>query len=313
MESIFFNIYGRLRSGWRASFFLFAFVFFVTGWTILGEIITSISSLGINSSSPLFWGMSLGALLFIVTILSWLCGKLFEGLPVKAFGWSIYRGWFRDFVLGSVCGILTITVACAICLLTGSITLAPNAFAGTTAIMLTLLVSAVIFILGAAFEEALYRGYIMQTFSRAHIAWLAIILTSVFFALGHAANPNASTMGLVNTVLAGLWFSAAYLKTRSLWFPFTAHFFWNWFQGPIFGVPVSGITNIITAPVMTYTDAGPEWLTGGKYGIEGGIACTIAIALSTIVVWFMPLKVDEEMMALTSKENPAGNYPAGLE
>jgi hypothetical protein len=131
---------------------------------------------------------------------------------------------------------------------------------------------------------------------------VAIVITSLFFASAHLANPNTSILALTNTVLAGVWFSAAYLKTRSLWLPFAAHFAWNWFQGAIFGIPVSGITRVTTAPLLVQIDSGPAWLTGGSYGIEGGIACTAALLLSTALIYFLPiLKADEKMMALTSE------------
>ena len=51
------------------------------------------------------------------------------------------------------------------------------------------------------------------------------------------------------------------------------------------GVPVSGINRIAPAPVLHAFNAGPDWLTGGAYGIEGGAACTIALLVSTVVVW----------------------------
>jgi hypothetical protein len=117
--------------------------------------------------------------------------------------------------------------------------------------MQSLLISLAVFIVGAAFEEALFRGYLLQTFARADLAWLAIALTSLFFAVGHLGNANATHLSTVNTALAGVWFSVAYLKTRALWFPFSLHLMWNWFQGAIFGIEVSGITSLTAAPIPT--------------------------------------------------------------
>lgn len=299
MESILINKYGRMRSGWRAVLFLFAFIFFVTGWQILGHILTTVSTLGINRNGLLFSAMSWSVLLLIAVVLSWVCGKLLEGLPIKTLGWALYKGWWRDLALGAVVGVATLGLACLICYAAGGVSFSLNDSAGTTAIGLTLFYSGTIFFLGAAFEETLYRGYLLQTFARANLAWLAIILTSAFFAWAHMSNPSFNAIAMINTLLAGLWFAAAYLRTRSLWLPFSAHFFWNWFQGAFFGIPVSGITSFTTAPVLVYSTSGPEWLTGGGYGIEGGLACTVAILISTILIWFVPgLKADEEMLAL---------------
>jgi membrane protease YdiL (CAAX protease family) len=305
MNNVFLNNYGRLRSGWRASVFVFVFIFFFTGWGILADILTSITKLGINPGGLFFWSVSLVFNIFLATVLGWLCGKVFEGLPLKALGWAFYRGWLRDLSLGFVIGAITLIFSCLVCVVFGGMSFAMNSSAGTSAIGITLAVSAVVFILGAAAEEVMFRGYLMQTFTRAGLAWAAIIFTSLIFASGHIANPNFNALAMINTVLAGLWFSAAYLKTRSLWLPFTAHFAWNWFQGAIFGIPVSGITKVTTAPLLIQSDAGPAWLTGGSYGIEGGVACAVALLISTILIYFLPLlKADPEMVKLTSQENP---------
>jgi hypothetical protein len=127
----------------------------------------------------------------------------------------------------------------------------------------------------------------------------------MFFAFAHFNNPSANWVSVTNTALAGIWFGVAYLKTRNLWFPFGIHFVWNWLQGAVFGIPVSGITEITTAPMLQQTEKGSEFLTGGGYGVEGGFACTIALIVSTASIYFLPLlKPTEEMLALTDQENP---------
>jgi hypothetical protein len=137
------------------------------------------------------------------------------------------------------------------------------------------------------------------------LAWLAIVLTSLFFAAGHLTNPSANYIAILNTVLAGIWFSVAYLKTRTLWLAFGLHLAWNWVQGAILGLPVSGITEITTAPAFLPTNTGSTILTGGDYGIEGGIACTIAVIISILLIWFLPIfKPTEEMLNLSDNENP---------
>jgi len=82
-----------------------------------------------------------------------------------------------------------------------------------------------------------------------------------------------------------VWLAIAYLRTRSLWLPFGLHWSWNWTQASLLGLPVSGINRVAPTPVLHAFNAGPDWLTGGAYGIEGGAACTIALLASTLVVW----------------------------
>ncbi len=170
----------------------------------------------------------------------------------------------------------------------------------------TLIFSAALFILAALAEEALFRGYPLQTTARARLAWLGVFLTSVPFAAAHLRNPNvAAGFTFINTALAGVWLAVAYLRTRSLWFPLGVHWAWNWALGSLFGLPVSGITDLAPHPLLRGTDLGPAWLTGGSYGIEGGLACTITLALSTLFIWRTRLvSADPEMKTLTSQENP---------
>jgi membrane protease YdiL (CAAX protease family) len=74
-----------------------------------------------------------------------------------------------------------------------------NETAGSTAIIITFCTSFIIFAFGAAFEEVLMRGYIFQTFVRANLIWVAIILTSFLFASGHLGNPNSAALPFINT------------------------------------------------------------------------------------------------------------------
>jgi hypothetical protein len=138
------------------------------------------------------------------------------------------------------------------------------------------------------------------------MAWLAIFLTSVPFAAVHLRNPNvAAGFTFINTALAGVWLAVAYLRTRSWWFPLGVHWAWNWALGSLFGLPVSGINDLAPHPLLRGTDLGPAWLTGGSYGIEGGLACTITLVVSTLFIWRTRLvSATPEMKRLTSQENP---------
>ena len=303
ITEIFINRYGRLRSGWRFLIFLLSFLFL---GGLIGSIIKLIlakQGLNYDFGTALFISVNSFVSFIIVVLLGWLCGKYLENLPFRALGAWFTKNWLKDLVLGFLLGAMTLGLAVSIAIAFGGLRFDFNQAQESLPVMQTLDVSLVVFIFGAAFEEAFFRGYILQTFARARLAWLAIVLTSMFFAVGHLGNANATYLSTVNTALAGIWFSAAYLKTRTLWLPFGLHLMWNWFQGAIFGIEVSGITSLTTAPLLREIDSGPVWLTGESYGIEGGIACTVALIVSTLVIWFLPIfKPTEEMLALTNEE-----------
>lgn len=303
-----FNQFGRIRSGWRVLIFLLVFVLVSTFFGALINLLFFNSAFGLNTGNLSRFVFPNVVLLIVSIFVGWLCGKILENLPFRALGCWITKNCLKDFLFGLILGALSILFATLTAIIFGGMRIELNRTSDATAILTTLGVSLAVFTLGAAAEEAFFRGYILQTFSRAKLAWFAIALTSLFFASGHLGNPNSNYISTVNTVLAGIWFSLAFLKTRSLWLAFGLHLIWNWMQGAVLGIPVSGITELTTAPLFQMTDSGKAVLTGGNYGIEGGIACTIAIILSGILIWFLPmLKPSAEMLALTSEEIPVNH------
>lgn len=306
MKEVFFNRLGRIRSGWRALIFLLSFAFVSGIFGAVVELILSNSPIGFNKGELSRFVIPNFILLAVSIFIGWLCGKFLENLPFRALGCSFAKNWSKDLLLGLTLGTVSIYLAVFIAIVFGGMMLQPNRTSGNSAILLTLSISLAVFTLGAAAEEAFFRGYLLQTFARARLAWFAFALTSLFFASGHLGNPNANYISTINTVLAGVWFSIAYLKTRNLWLAFGLHLMWNWMQGAIFGIPVSGIKELTTEPLLQVTNSGSTVLNGGDYGIEGGIACTIALVGSSVLIWFLPmLKPTEEMSALTSREIPA--------
>jgi hypothetical protein len=230
-------------------------------------------------------------------------------LSAASLGWALHTGWWKDLLIGSGIGILTVSLAA---LLAGAIGGYKFEFTSNiSGAIPSSLISLGLLVLAAAGEEGLFRGYGLQTLTRANLAWLGILLTSVPFALVHLKNPNVSFwFTFSNTALAGIWLGLAYLKTRSLWLPLGLHWSWNWAMGALFGIPVSGITTLAPEPLMHVRYSGPAWLNGGAYGLEGGLACTIAVAISCLVVWRVRfLRPSEEMLDASPEErNPSGDW-----
>jgi membrane protease YdiL (CAAX protease family) len=259
------------------------------------------------------WGFLIQEFILLVSAIGvgYACQKMFEDLPPKALGWTRHPRWLRDWLIGSLFGAATLILAALVATAFGGFKFALSGAHAFPAVGVTLFLSLLIFIFAAASEEALFRGYPLQTLTRAQLIWLGIAITSLLFALVHQGNPNQDTskiirlMAFINTALAGVWLAVAYLRTRSLWLPLGLHWAWNWMMAAVLGLPVSGITEMTPNPLLRANDLGPAWLTGGAYGIEGGAACTVAILLSTIFIWRTKwLSATEEMLELTSHEIP---------
>lgn len=306
---IFLNRHGRLRSGWRLAIFCAAY------FANLGALYATIGAMFVlfNVSNPnarlsgtLGYLLQSFMLFSTALVIGWACGRLFEDLPLRALGWARHRGWLRDLLLGTLVGVVSLLVAALIVTVFRGFQFSIAPTVSSVAFVKTFFGSAVIFILAAAAEEMLFRGYPLQTMMRALPFLVAVIPSSVLFAYVHLDNPNVAWgFTFINTTLAGFWLAVAYLRTRSLWFPLGLHWAWNWAMGALLGLPVSGITSLTRAPLFRATDNGPAWLTGGAYGIEGGAACTVALIISTIFIWKTRLlKADEELKQFTDAEVP---------
>ena len=135
--------------------------------------------------------------------------------------------------------------------------------------------------------------------------WWAVGVVSVFYGLLHLINPGANAWGIANTVLIGILFTAAYLRTRALWLPWGIHFGWNITLGLLFGMPVSGLR---VFNLWIYTQAyGAKWLTGDFYGIEAAATGTAAILIGLLVVWKLPVTKLPQPIAQAASEPPVAS------
>lgn len=309
LRKFFINDVGRLRSGWRLILFVCVFIAIIF---LVGLCLRVAYAVVHPFLPPVPHGAFIANVIYRLTLVfsallaGYFCTRLLEGLPWRALGLTFHSGWFRDLLLGSALGIASLALAAVIATAGGGLRFTISGSGMLLLVGKSLASSAVLFIVAALAEEAMFRGYPLQTLSRAGLIWLGVFLTSVPFASAHLWNPNVvAGVTFANTALAGVWLAVAYLRTRSLWFPLGVHWAWNWALGSLCGLPVSGLT-LSSHPLLQGKDLGPAWLTGGSYGIEGGVACTIAMLLSTLFIWRTNLvSPTPEMKKLTSEENPA--------
>jgi len=137
--------------------------------------------------------------------------------------------------------------------------------------------STIFFLPAAFFEELFMRGYVFTVLRRAAGWKLALIVTSIVFGLLHADNPNPDPEAILAVIVAGFFLGAILLATRSLYAAGAAHFAWNWVMAGALHIAVSGLPS--NDPDYRVVDSGPDWLTGGQWGPEGGLAAVVAMFL----------------------------------
>ncbi|MES2135604.1 MAG: CPBP family intramembrane glutamic endopeptidase [Pseudomonadota bacterium] len=136
-------------------------------------------------------------------------------------------------------------------------------------------------------EEMLFRGVLFRWIEEFGGSWAALAVTSALFGAAHLTNPNASWVAAVGIAFeAGVMLGAAYMLTRSLWLPMGLHAAWNFTQGEVFGVPVSGTE--VHGLLVARLD-GPPLLTGNGFGLEASL---IAIVVATLFgLWLLRLAI----------------------
>jgi uncharacterized protein len=311
IPDIFFNDAGRLRSVWRLAVFAVAYLVAFTA-LLLAVNFAAAFALSPEAHDWLLaesnWAFVIQSFIYFLpaALAGWFCAYALEDLPWRALGWALHAGWARDLLKGLLVGAASLGLAAAVGAALGGIRFSPPAQFNASGVARTFVTSGFIFMLGAAAEEMSFRGYALQTPLRSWPLLPSLVPVSVFFALVHLDNPNvAPGFTFANTTLAGVLLAVAYWRTRSLWFPFGLHWGWNWVQGAVLGSPVSGITQITPDPLLRFADTGPAWIGGGAYGLEGGAACTLAIAVSILFVWRTRLvSATEEMRQYTDGEIP---------
>lgn len=144
----------------------------------------------------------------------------------------------------------------------------------------------VIFIFVGWSEELLSRGYHLQTITSGTNLFWGVIISSAVFGLLHIFNPNATWISAAGIFLAGIFFAYAYILTKQLWLPMGLHLGWNFFEGVVFGFPVSGLDIYALTRI---TVQGPELWTGGPFGPEAGLIVLPALILGAILIYFYTL------------------------
>ncbi len=152
--------------------------------------------------------------------------------------------------------------------------------------------------IGSGFtEELIARGLIFRLVEQWLGSWVALAVSAGLFGAAHLANPHASLLAATCIAIeAGVMLGAMYMLTRRLWAAIGLHAAWNFAQGGIYGIPVSGLA---TAGLLQEQPSGSALLTGGAFGAEAslpalvlatgfGVALLAACVTHDRVVPFLP-------------------------
>jgi hypothetical protein len=247
------------------------------------------------TQNPILLMISTLALTPAMTLSVWLSGRFLDRRRFADFGFSLDGKWWADFGFGLFLGGFLMLVIFLIELAAGWVKVT-DTFATrnpATGFLPAILMPLVTFLAVGYHEELFSRGYQLQNVAegfkqlgpRVAIA-IATILSSAVFGILHATNPNADLFSTLNITLAGVFLSTGYLLTGELAIPIGLHITWNFFQGNVFGFPVSGV-DFRTATFIATEEIGPDLWTGGTFGPEAGLLGLVGIVLGIVltILW----------------------------
>lgn len=192
----------------------------------------------------------------------------------------------KKYLNGFVKGILMIAIGTLILYILGMMTIDYRnpKVKGLSALWGILIVLIGWMIQGAA-EEIMLRGWMMPVIGSRYNVPLAIFVSSSIFSALHLFNDNISILSIINLVLFGVFASFYFIKEGTLWGICALHSSWNWAQGNIFGYEVSGIVPKGGILIDFNPAKGYDLFTGGPFGFEGGVICSVILLCGIIILY----------------------------
>lgn len=273
------------------------FTYFILGWIIYivgalidlysQDVIVSFFKTGSNDTRNLvsFVTMLFGFIytaLMVIIIVKYIEHRKLSSLGLQSIGKSVKAGLF-----GAIAGIFSVILIMINLYLMGCVGLSnsPTQTLGINAFIPIILVFFGFIVQGGT-EELVSRGWLLNVVSARYGGVMGIIISTLYFASTHLFNAGFNFIVVINIVLFSLLLCMIVNWTGNLWYAIGFHGAWNFAIGNIFGLDVSGNKDRVGS-LFEFTVSGPSFLTGGKFGIEGGIPTTFILGLLLIIIFFV--------------------------
>jgi uncharacterized protein len=272
----------RLRAGWRLAIQTILMLALMVILGIPAEIIASLAPQ--NSSDALFIILNVGVELVAFAGSIYLARRFLDRRSFGSLGFKLDRRVLPDLLAGIAITFVMMGLIYVAMRSLGWIRF--NGFAWQSdplpVVLGQLVLFFVLFTVVGWQEELLFRGYQLQTIASGMNLFWGVILSSAIFGALHLTNPNATWVSAAGIFFAGLFLAQGYLRTGQLWLSIGLHIGWNFFEGVVFGFPVSGIASY---QLLRITASGPERWTGGAFGPEAGLIVLPALAVGAGLIY----------------------------
>jgi membrane protease YdiL (CAAX protease family) len=284
MQMIKFNTTEKIFSIWwlRCLLFIAGATLISLSFTIFEQVILSVvlgmkkfhnsdMMIYINLAVDFFELLSIIALSFILDIFR-------PGSKVFSFGLMITNKTSKDILLGLIISLLSMIIVLLVGVVFNSAVIVGSECGFSRFLTMTLFI-----LISAISEELIFRGIVFQAIYEKFGTLTAILISCMFFALGHIFNPNLGWISMLNLVIGGVLMGFMYIQTKSLWLVISFHFSWNWFQAIFLGSPISGKSFGMSLLSINFYNL-PKIIFGGAFGVEGGLLATILLIYITYFI-----------------------------
>jgi len=249
-----------------------------------------------DPASPTSLFLAIRVVLLSVAVCSvWLSARLLDKRLLRGLGLRVGREWWLDLGFGLFVGALLMSGIFLVQLGAGwiAVTGAFETVREDAPFFPIILAPLAGWIFLGLHEELVFRGYQLTNmaeglnfarFGARGAIVLALVLSSALFGMVHIWNPYASVLGTINlTLWGGLLLGLGYVLTGRLALPIGLHIAWNFFEGNVFGFPVSG-WGTLGGTLVSVEQRGPSLFTGGAFGPEAGVLTIAASLVGSLMI-----------------------------
>jgi membrane protease YdiL (CAAX protease family) len=270
-----------MKKVWAA---VWRILLFLVGWAALASalVVPVLSKYGPHGGA-----LRPGLRLYVetvsmITILfaAWLMVRFADRRPFLSLGFGS-EGAVRDSLIGLATGLAMMAACAAVLLASGWASWSASGSFAASSLAIVILAM----LLNTVTQEVLVRGYVQQTIQLRFGRLIGVIVSAVIFLAMHLGAIRGQLLPALSLFAAGVLLGTCYAVTGKLWLPIALHFGWNVLQGPVLGEAVSG--QALDAGNQLLKIAGPTIMTGGKFGVEGGLIAIVITMLGTPLILFL--------------------------
>ena len=227
---------------------------------------------------------------FFMSLLVFLWVKFIEKRPFSSLGF-FKKGWLKELGRGFLIGAAQFSLVVALLLLTGTGSLELAELSLEPVLFILALIP--FWILQGGTEELVTRGWLFPAVSAKSNIFIGILISSALFGALHLFNPGVTVLSIVNIILDGIFACFLMLKYDNMWVLAGMHGAWNFVQGNIYGIQVSG--QGASTSILNYSSqSSVDLLSGGAFGAEGSIFASIVL-IGCIAYLYWSLKKENRL------------------